>query len=348
MADTEQSALENDRRKLAPIALGVVPSEGSHPARGLPAILGLALLGMAGTVAWMTTPGFTDRVGDLADRPQWVTWIVVLAIQAAVFLGVLPAVWIETRRSKLKFRGTPLATLVVLLALLMLLPIAATVLVDPAHPVQDVLRRRIWPISVAGNIVAALAAAGIVRTHKEIEEAAPTADASDPDEDVASFSELRRRLRLLGGLLAVLVALAVFGAGAQRNAIVAMEVANAADATARANEVEAAAANARAERFGIELVWSYGLYYSFALVLVYMPPYLSLMALGRAIRDKHTPPVAPNDPAYEGGKKVRDAWDEVLQLKTTTAESLRAATLVLVPLITSLGSTLLGGVKVGE
>lgn len=347
MADTPRTTRAEQRRKLAPIALGVVPSQGSHPARGLPLILGLAFVGMAGMAAWMSAPDFTERVGTLDDQPQWVTWILVLAIQASVFLAVLPAVWIETSRSKLKFRGTPLTTLVILLALLLLLPVTA-VSADPIHPIQDVLRGRTWPITLAGNLVAALAAAGIVRTHKEIEEAAPTASPRDPDEDVAIFLELRRRLRLLGGILAVLVALAVFGAGAQRNAIVAMEVANAAEATASEKPAVAAEATERAERFGIELVWSYGLYYSFALVLAYLPPYLSLTALGRAIRDKHTPAVAPNDAAFEERKKVRDAWDDVLQLKTTTAESLRAATLVLVPLITSLGSTLLGGVKVGE
>ena len=347
MADSGRPAGEEDRRKLAPIALGVVPSQGSHPTHWLPWILGLAFVGMAGMAAWMTAPGFTERVGDLDNRPQWVIWVVVLAIQGSVFLAALPAVWIETRRSSLKFRGTPLTTLVVLLALLAL-PIAAITFAGPVHPIQDVLRWHILPLSITGNVVAALAAAGIVRTHKEIEEAAPAASPRGADEDTASFLELRRRLRLLGGLLAILVALTVFGAGAQRNAIVAMEVANAAEATALGKATEAAEANTRAGLFGIELVWSYGLYYSFALVLVYMPPYLSLMALGRAIRDKHTPPVAPNDPVYEERKKIRDAWDDVLQLKTTTAESLRAATLVLVPLITSLGSTLLGGVKVGE
>lgn len=346
-------------RDRGPVALGVVPVEGQDPDRWLPRVLALMLVGMIVTAVWMTWTSFEKRVEPMTDTAQWVTWVVVLAIQVGIFLAAAPALWIEARRSTQRFRGTPLVTTYIIGAFLVL-PIGLTLLLfDRSHDVQEELGPRLLPIVVLGTLVAGLAATGLIRTHKDIEVAAPTADA---DADRSRFLELRRRVRLLGGVLALLVALAVLGAGAQRNAVVAMETAIAAaetveaetvdpdaDGTAKAAHTKAAGeATARAARFGIDIVWSYGLYYSFVLVLVYLPPYLSLIALGRRIRDQHAPRPLPGAPDYEVRSKVREAWDEELQLKTTTAESLRAATLILVPLLSSLASMLLGDVKVGE
>jgi hypothetical protein len=109
----------------------------------------------------------------------------------------------------------------------------------------------------------------------------------------------------------------------------------------------AAAATARADRFGVELVLSVGLYYSFVLLLIYLPTHASITAAGRSIRDREYPLPLPNHPEYEARKKQHDAMNELLQLNVGAASALKPATLVLIPLVSSLASTLLGGVKVG-
>ena len=109
---------------------------------------------------------------------------------------------------------------------------------------------------------------------------------------------------------------------------------------------EAADATARASRFGVEVVGAFGLYYSFALVLVFLPAYFSLTALGRKLRDRLQPGLLPSEKGFEAAKKTRDELDQMLQLKGTPLQSLRAASLVLVPVISGLASALLGGVDI--
>lgn len=348
----------------APAALRTIPSEGLGGGWGLPLVLLLALVGLAATTLLMTDDVFTSRLGTLTDTPQWVIWVVVLAVESAVSLAVAPAVLREALRNPGRFAWPSLAHFATVLVLVAL-PLLLNDRFEPSHEIQTILGERVSVFNALGIAVAVVAAAGVVGVNAEIS----SQNGGSTDGAAETYLELRKRLRLLGGILAVLVALAVLAAGAQRNAVVAMETAAAVAAKAEAEAIvstegdspETKAANAEkkaallarsaratqaATDFGVEVVWGYGLYYSFVLVLVYLPPYLSLVGLGRAIRDTNARWKPPSDDDYDTVKKKRDAWDEALELKVTATDTLRAAAVVLVPLATSLASNLLGGVEV--
>lgn len=376
---------------LRAVASGRVPT----PAR-LAGIAGLALAGAAGAV-WLMTQGTypgsgeqTAMVEDMKDTSQWLAWVLVLAVQTATWLALLPAMWGAVREADVKRSRSREAHAAVLLALLVA-PVLAVELFAPSHPVQVALAGRMRVLMVAGIAVGWLGVIAIVRSHDEIRRLAD--DATQERDDLRSlvgrYLKLRGRLHFVGGALAVIVALAVLSTGGQRNTVVAMETARESAATAAASlldkggegdlfeardcrtldestgsdtgafenvatpsqaECLAAASQARkrATRFGIEAVWSFGLYYTFALMIVYLPSYLSLAAAGRAIRDRRFPVPVPGDADYDKAVKERKEVTDLLQLEKSPLESLKAAALVLVPLLTSLASSLLGGAAVGK
>lgn len=341
----------------APAALRTIPSTLLGGGAWLPAVLALALAGIAGTAWWMTEDSFVAKLGSLPETSQWVAWVVVLSIQTGIFLALAPVAVIEAARAVRRLRPVSVPHVAAVVALIAL-PLLVHRFFDPSHDIQEVLDERVGLLILVGMVVAVVAAVAVVGVNAEMAAVRPSSS-----EAFSEYWSLRDRLRVLGSILALIVATAVLSAGAGRNAVVAMESATATAKLAEAETfigedelskerkagllAEAATATKAANRFGVDVVWSYGLYYSFVLVLVYLPPYLSLLALGRAIRDAAAKREFPGSPGYETAKKNRDAWDEELQLKVTATETLRAATLVLIPLVSSLGSSLLGGVKVG-
>jgi len=212
-------------------------------------------------------------------------------------------------------------------------------------------------LTAIGSVVGFIAALGVIRAQQDVTELLDAPPQADESTEVAAYLALRRRVLFLGGALALIVALAVAATGGLRNTIVAMETARATAATAQAERVEnlpnkkphledTATAAARATRFGVEAVWTYGLYYSFVLIIVFLPTYLSLIGVGRAIRDRHYAPLLPGSSDFEARTKARAAMDDILQLKQGLGETIKAGGVVLVPVLTSLLSTMLGGVTI--
>lgn len=350
MAPTQQSA---------PAGLQAVSPMGTPTEGGLAAVIAAALIGALVTLYLMTEVAypaeFSADVEAMQNTSQWVGWVLVLAIQTATWFALLVPVFRVMVASSAPWSVTMFAHIALVLVLLAL-PFLATDMFDRTHEVQGAFTSRLLGLSAVGSIVGLLAAVGILRTGAEI------AHAESPEnprgDEVRAYLEIRRRLVFLGGVLAVIVALAMLATGGQRNTIVAMETARATAAEAAAEVAEnddekeghlmtAASATRRATRFGVELVWAYGLYYSFVLIIVYLPAYMSMLARGRTIRDQLAPEVLPTQVGYEESKKVRDALDDVLRLKLSAVESLKVAALVLVPVATSFASTLLGETKVG-
>lgn len=342
----------------APLALQAIRPTGTPAEAGVTAVLAAAFLGLCLTVYAMAGAAYSSKyltdVEAMKDTSQWVVWVLVLAIQTATWFALLVPIIRVTAASKAQTSKSLLAHIAVVSGLL-ILPFMAMLMFERTHSVQGAFTSRLVVLSFVGSIVGLVAAIGVLRTGVQIEE---TQVSESPSEvDVANYREVRRRLTFLGAVLALIVGLALLATGGQRNTIVAMETARASEekaaseitAGAAKNEHLRAAAEAtrRASRFGVDLVWGYGLYYSYVLILVYLPAYLSLLSLGRRLRDALAPEVLPTNSTFENSKKVRDALDDVLQLRLGAAESLKVATLILVPVATSLASTLLGGVKVG-
>ena len=339
-----------------PTALQAVAPEGVPSQTAISAMIALAAAGAVATVLLMTVVGYPEGypgIDEMKDTSQWVIWVLVLAIQVATWFGLAWPVIQSSSKSTAAWSPNLIAYAVVVLFLLSL-PFSSAFFFERAHPVQEALAPRLTLFAVLGSAFGFVAAVGVGRTRAQIE--GMTFSTPPTEQDVNEYLEVRRRLVFLGSVLALTVALAVLATGGLRNTVVAMETGRATEATSAAavaadaekndHLTAAAEATARAARFGTDLVMAYGLYFSFLLILIYLPAYLTLLAQGRRLRDEIKPGALPTDASYEDTKRVRDELDGILQLKLGYAESLKAATLILIPLLTSLGSTLLGGVEI--
>jgi len=94
------------------------------------------------------------------------------------------------------------------------------------------------------------------------------------------------------------------------------------------------------KEFPIQLVIIYGLFYTFLLVLLYVPTHLALTEAGRALRDRLCPVNSLSN--LKDTVEKRKALDELLQTNMGLGQNLRAGIVTLAPLVTSLVASLLG------
>jgi hypothetical protein len=87
---------------------------------------------------------------------------------------------------------------------------------------------------------------------------------------------------------------------------------------------------------------AYGAYFTLLVVLVYLPTFLSLQAIGRKLHDAFFPQIFPSTENWADIRDRRKYLEELLQLQVGAYQSLHASIVVLAPLISSIISTLLG------
>ena len=92
--------------------------------------------------------------------------------------------------------------------------------------------------------------------------------------------------------------------------------------------------------FPIELVIIYGLFYTFLLLLLYVPTHLALNDASRALRDRLCPLDTLSN--LKDTLDKRKALDELLQTNLGLGQNLRAGIFTLAPLVTSLLASILG------
>jgi hypothetical protein len=96
------------------------------------------------------------------------------------------------------------------------------------------------------------------------------------------------------------------------------------------------------EEWPREALLLYGLYLSALLLVLYMPTYIRLFAIGRALRDAHFPIQSPKSPNWSEWSEGRKRFEELLRLETTATAGIRVAAAVLTPIAGALGALLLG------
>jgi len=118
-------------------------------------VAGLATLGLVAAVVLMTTfpysDAYSDDVAAMQDTSQWVAWVVVLAIQTAVWLVLLPSLVVTLRTTKPERRPESTGastkrpswwnwqtTQSIIVFFLLVLPVLASVLLfDASHRAQE-------------------------------------------------------------------------------------------------------------------------------------------------------------------------------------------------------------------
>src|SRR5262249_49753578 len=139
---------------------------------------------------------------------------------------------------------------------------------------------------------------------------------------VAGFLRLRELVHRSLLLVGTLIAGAILGAGALRNAVNAFYHPN---------------------YFPIEYVLLYGAFFSLVLLAIYPPTYNQLQLSGRWLVEHYAKWCDPDDPRWDGSVAKRGQLVSLLQLELSLTGSLQAGVAILAPLGTALLGLLLPG-----
>ena len=214
----------------------------------------------------------------------------------------------------------------------------------PAHAHWDsyeYLDHRVIKIGILGLIGATVAMYGVLgiwAVYRRLKQMFD--DGGLGLKDVPRYLVLQAKLRLLLLIVGSLLGLTILTVGAERNAVTAWAEPSCPSTTPLQTFV-LGPAHCDAH-FPAEYMLIYGFFFTVLLAFAYFPAQLALLSVGRRIRDS-VASLADLTPVNLVGRRAeREALDELLDLKTGTASSFRAALAVLTPLIGSLTGLLFG------
>lgn len=142
------------------------------------------------------------------------------------------------------------------------------------------------------------------------------------DEQLQLYLLFRDRLQRLILILGTAVGIATLGTGAARKALIAWGVS--------------------VESYPVSIVLVYGAYYTLIVGLIYLPTFALLTKIGHHLCDTLFP-ISLQDPAYWTDiYPKRKNLEEILQLHTTTLQSLQGNIPIFAPLLSAIIATLLG------
>lgn len=327
----------------------------------------------AGTFAdrWIGK-GWSPEAVAFADRPQTLLWLALAIAAGGVWaaLGSIAAVVLAPQiggKSRAKMRAGLLLVGVLLLAV-----VGLGTTIEPDHPLPG-RTEKLWLFAVLGAGATLPCVLAIWRVHQVADTLRPTVGVDDwkhelsvgvggaPDPDVDHPVEALMRLRELLDrslvLLGSMLGMAIASIGAFRHAVVSWEECKRRIRPAPEEQcgTDGFSASTAVDFLGvpIEYVLLHGMCFSLLLALIYVPAYLRLQALGRAVVDHLVPididagarPVGAAQSAAPAA--VTDRVEErqslltVLQLNAGVTSSLTAGASILTPLVASFAGLLL-------
>jgi hypothetical protein len=146
------------------------------------------------------------------------------------------------------------------------------------------------------------------------------------------YLALRRTLGRLLAYMGALLSPAVLSGGALRNAVVTWTHAQ---ATSASN-------SSAADAYPFERLLSWGLGLTLLLVVIYVPPYQRLRALGVMLLNRACPLLLPPDSGWRVRAEERAALGKLLSLDLSVSRSLGVSAAVLAPLTSALVGGMLG------
>jgi hypothetical protein len=290
------------------------------------------LFGML-TMTWevaLSALGTGPPADPFFRSPEAMVWIFLIAAQFSFWSSAVPFQWHGRSTVKhefqIRFNTEIAAKLVVAIALfavpasLMAHALPATHL--PHHHAKSLL------VNLLGVVVALVSVEGIwyVRAALSSRPWNATADAGGAraKDDVRSYLVLRDSLQLFITFLGAMIGLATLAKGAARHSFVAT--------------------GGPPGDYPPEFVLLYGAYFTGLLALVYIPTYTRLVTVGQTILDTAFPFTSPDVELTKlaDWQSHRKSLEELLQLRATALDNLRASVSILAPLASSAISILLG------
>lgn len=252
-------------------------------------------------------------------------WVTVLIIQSAVWalLG-----WPSWKAASKLWRAAPakrrVALSTLLLFFLAVLPsIAPFVFGGFPSPIPG-HKLKMGLLTITGVLFAVPSIAGMF-----LVDAVATRKSQSPTgtpAEVRELLEFRQQLLYFRSILGAFVALAIFAAGAQRNALSALPT---------------------AEPAPMELVWLYGGYFSLLFVLIFVPTYMRLQGLAHHIADaicgwpESSEELSSAD-ALATYATTRKAIDDLLHVETKILDVIGSGLVIFTPLLAAVASSLIG------
>ena len=278
---------------------------------------------------------YNERARAYLRRQETALWLFLLCGQVGFWAVLLVPIARTLRRVRRWWTAWGVAGYVgVVIASAVIVTVAAATLVHfpyglPGH------EHKIEIITTLGLGVAALGAAGVSCIARGAQELQQQFQRAPPAADGAWQTAVRTCLELraaLDGLLvsmAAIIGAAILSTGALRNATIAWQQALGSTRTADAI-------------FPQDQVLAYGIVFSAALGLLYLPVYERLGAAATQLRDLRAPLIWPPMDGWQARAQERSMLDRVLKLDQGATTSFRIAAGVLAPLASSLISRALG------
>jgi hypothetical protein len=290
------------------------------------------LFGLA-VMTWgsLPRPGSGHHGDVFLQAPEALVWVFLIAAQFAFWFSALPFQW--RWRCDIKAKFPPHSTMEIrgkhLLAIIMFLVPAALIAQFLPVPKLTYYKEKVVLVNLVAVIAAVVAVEGIWYVGAALADPRwgqrTAADEATRDKDrVRDHLSLRESLQRFITFLGEMISLATLAKGASRHAFVAT--------------------GGLPAKFPPEYVLLHGAYFTGLLALVYVPTYTRLMAAGGALLDSVFPVTAPDVELRNLAQWQlnRKSLEELLQLRSSAVDNLRASVIILAPLASSTISILLG------
>jgi hypothetical protein len=292
------------------------------PVHAIPNLLVVLLIGLVGVLfgPWLMVVVF-HVFGNATITARLWEWIFILGVEtgfwalaaAPIFLS-MRKLWLYTGSANVE--RLKLALFVLILGGLTAVPLVLAKSLGFFSPLDRQFAPLLCLVGI-GSLVAAPAVVGIWLVDRCV------AQKLGPQRglvQIATYLRLRRFLETYRTFLGIMLGLAVLAAGVQRAAIVAASHANG---------------------FRPVFVLLFGGYNTVLLVLVYVPVYLRLLAMGRRIVD-NIEPLPTQDTGWGDALDRRAKLVVLFALETSVTDRLKSALFLLTPVFSSLVVTVVG------
>jgi hypothetical protein len=286
-------------------------------------LIAFAVGGMAvgAAIVYLGGWAWNDAAKDFAALPEFRMWAFLVGVQVASwFVGgvfvyrILRDLWSQRKGWMAEIVGST-----ALIVVPMLLFVIASRQNGAFFPLPQRFER-LNVLTAIAFVVAIGAAIGMWLIHAALARRFGP-DSPERSDDVREFAGLVERLQLLLTIQGAILAGAILGAGALRNAV-----------------------DAAGFKSPPIYVLLYGVFLTGLVALAYAPTYARARTLGRDLRERCLPPPpAAGSAGWSSWLSERKALDELLGIHAGTAASLRTGLVILAPLSASLIGLLLGG-----